>query len=249
MTIISLFVVPINGININCETSDVDEWKLGILHTCFVNDSLMKMFPFIDAVGRGEITSVNGKTTPTSYEHLKFSKQSFKAFPKRLGEFFPKLKVLKLEYSGLELIEQEDLKQFTDLRSLYLMNNKIETLGDGLFDYNPHLWNINFSDNEVKHVGTDILGSLDKLEFACFNRNKCVNLDYNQWPNSSGRSTLETALNRDCKPRKQPKISNERIVELERELLSSKEKLEAANKKVSNLELRISIIQKSKTIN
>ena len=181
-----------------CKINTESSWIIGVLSSCQVSQTLNEADAGAD--GKIEITSVNGQTTPTNIEQLVFREQTIKRLPKGLGKFFPSLKVLKFEFSALESLEQSDLSSFKFLKALYLQFNNIEKLEEGLFEYNPELWNVNFSDNKIKSVGVDLLKSLKKLTYACFNRNKCINMDFNSGLSASGvsRNTLEMALNSDC---------------------------------------------------
>jgi hypothetical protein len=65
--------------------------------------------------------------------------------------------------------------QFPKLIFVYFGYNEITNIEKNLFENNPKLVQINFYDNNIKHVGYDLLKGLNDLEEVDFRVNPCVN--------------------------------------------------------------------------
>jgi Leucine-rich repeat (LRR) protein len=98
-------------------------------------------------------------------------------FPRNLENIFKNLKMIAIEHGRLKEIKQSDLRPFPKLVTVWLSNNDIEFLEDGLFAYNPELVSVNFHYNKIIHIGTQVFENLNKLRWLWLNENKCINLD------------------------------------------------------------------------
>lgn len=125
------------------------------------------------------ITSVNGQVGSFYHsqmvEKLHINSRGLQYMPKGLDQFFPDLEAIWIENSELKVIEQEDFKNFRNLKDLYMVNNKIEKLDSDLFQFNPELRAIQFNANKIKVIGRNILSPLTKLDQADFSNNDCIN--------------------------------------------------------------------------
>lgn len=75
----------------------------------------------------------------------------------------------------LKSIDKRDLKQFTNLRGLWLVDNDLEVLESDLFEFTTKLEIINFSGNQLKLVESNVLEPLKNLKQAFFKNVGCVN--------------------------------------------------------------------------
>lgn len=121
-----------------------------------------------------EITSVNGRTTPSDLDALYIWGQNMNFFPKGIVKFFPKLKALTVFGSKLKSVKQKDLKYLTKLISLNLSYNVIDTLEMNLFKFNQKLKNIELNGNKLKYVDEDLLNGLNDLQTVFFQNNFCI---------------------------------------------------------------------------
>lgn len=69
----------------------------------------------------------------------------------------------------------EDLKPFLKLKYLDISFNRITHLPSDVFEGNPLMEWIDFSDNKLKLVGLNILDPLPNLHYANFATNICIN--------------------------------------------------------------------------
>lgn len=122
---------------------------------------------------KATITTVNGVTTPTSFQELIISFGKINFLPKGLGKFFSQVTQLHID-SDLKSISAADLEGLTNLKALYLGGNGIEELRSDLFKFTPKLTDIDFSKNEISRVGKDLIKDLHSLENIDFTCNKCI---------------------------------------------------------------------------
>jgi Leucine-rich repeat (LRR) protein len=103
-------------------------------------------------------------------------------FPRNLENIFKNLKMIAIERVRLKEIKQSDLRPFSKLVNLWLDYNDIEFLEDGLFAYNPELKSVNFHNNKIIHIGTQVFENLNELTSLYLSNNKCIDMyaDNNQ---------------------------------------------------------------------
>lgn len=95
--------------------------------------------------------------------------------PTNLGKIFPLLTDLHLSGNQIEKLTVEDMKQLPHLEVLSVYYNRLKSLDGDLFKYNLNLKFIDFSDNQIQHIGTGLLDNLKNLTRVYFNRNSCIN--------------------------------------------------------------------------
>lgn len=76
--------------------------------------------------------------------------------------------------SHLKIIHREDLKQFSNLKILWLQRNDLEVIESNLFDSNRDLEEINLNQNKIWFVGQNTFKSLLKLKTFNFSNNWCI---------------------------------------------------------------------------
>lgn len=94
-------------------------------------------------------------------------------FPSNLDKVFNNLTEIYMRNSSLQEITQSDLKPFVNLNSLYLAFNKIKTLGENIFKFNPHLFVITVFRNQISEIDPSAFDGLDGLEVLFVGDNKC----------------------------------------------------------------------------
>lgn len=132
------------------------------------------------------ITQKNDRTiTEVFGDHLRmkgsndvthFSSKSnvIKFLPLNLATFFKNLEAIKIENATMREIEGSDLRQFGGtLKEIWLSENYIEALENGLFDFNPNISKLKFEKNKIKHVDDGVLSNLENLEELYFLENVC----------------------------------------------------------------------------
>lgn len=95
-------------------------------------------------------------------------------FPAGFDKFFKGLLGIAVQKSGLKKLTKRDLKHFTELKSLSLYGNKLETLESDLFYYNLQLEMLSVFDNSLTNVHPEVLRGLVHLKRIHFNANPCI---------------------------------------------------------------------------
>lgn len=131
--------------------------------------------------GQGtEVTGVSmnhlGHKSNDHVEYFRLLESKIEYFPSNVESFFPNLQGLRIK-ACIKEISREDLRPFPQLKLLALDGNMIEVLERDLFDYTQNLKWIYFENNNIAHVGPNLLKSLSKLEWAYFSGNVCIDED------------------------------------------------------------------------
>lgn len=93
--------------------------------------------------------------------------------PSGIDKFFPNLEGLGWIDGNLTSITSDDLS-FPQLKFLFLFRNQIVSLDSKLFQHTPRLSSIDFWDNQIAHVGLDLLANLNELDAVSFSDNVCI---------------------------------------------------------------------------
>lgn len=105
---------------------------------------------------------------------LMIFKETVNYMPKFRDSLAQRLEGLHINKCHLKLIVKEDLKQFPLLRGLSLPDNDLEKLDSDLFDFTPLLEVADFSRNNLKFIGANLLDSLVKIRFVDFSGADCI---------------------------------------------------------------------------
>jgi Leucine-rich repeat (LRR) protein len=100
--------------------------------------------------------------------------QHFNYFPTNFHVHLPNLKAIQIIGSGLQELTAENLKNFPELKSLWLPRNNIKTLLDGVFEKNSKLEKLSLYQNELKIINARVLMPLKNLVFVSFENNECI---------------------------------------------------------------------------
>lgn len=164
------------------------------------------------------ITSVNGLTTPTTFQGLNFYGMVVQYLPKNIGKFFPQLRGLTVWSTGLKAIQAADLENLSHLESVYINQNEIEELNSDLFKFTPKINDVYFGNNQISHVGKDLLTKINSFKRINFMSNKCIDSAA-----TSDFESFKTELRTKC-PDPMEKYCSEFSKELENEITSLKTK-------------------------
>jgi len=96
---------------------------------------------------------------------------------KGVEKYFKNLKAFCYQQCHLKEIHQEDLKPFTNIVDLYLNNNDLEVIEEGLLDYNTELILVYLVNNKITQIHADVFDHLGKLTHLYLSSNICINKD------------------------------------------------------------------------
>lgn len=75
---------------------------------------------------------------------------------------------------NLKNLTFENVKFYSNLKSLWLPLNHIQSLRNGVFANNLKLEKVSLYGNQLKVIESNVLTVLKNLKFASFERNRCV---------------------------------------------------------------------------
>ncbi|CAG9812127.1 unnamed protein product [Chironomus riparius] len=145
------------------------------------------------------ITNVEGQhVSPNTNDRVNaflIFDQTCEYFPSGIDKFFPKLEGIAVQKSKLKVIKKNDLKPFTELKSLSLHSNQLVTLGFELLKYNKKLQIISIFFNKVTNIAEDIFDGLDELKEVHFQTNICIDITAK---NATDIEALKTKIYKNC---------------------------------------------------
>lgn len=157
----------------NCRfNTDFDWLIIGRVYMCTVTNNI-------------SITSKNFSVTSVSGEHrifknnnhifaLWFLDKELYFIPNGLTKFFRHIAGIVINRCQLKEIHQNDLAPFYKLREFYLIENDIEVLEEGLFEFNKRLELLWLDGNKIKKINPNIFDVLNKLRFLNFREKNCT---------------------------------------------------------------------------
>lgn len=108
---------------------------------------------------------------------LKGVNQDLPKFPKGVGNFFPKLKAIRLLQSSLRELSANDLKPFSDLIYIRIYNNPLSVVDGDSFKFNKKLKLVDLDSNKIEHVGPNLLSHSKDLKEVKFENNICIDVN------------------------------------------------------------------------
>lgn len=210
----------IKTVTINCNYRIVSyesyekNWVMANVYTC--DDATVSE----ECDSTAEVVGVSNNQMPGrsrfDVRMLHFLRQrKMRAVPRKIGQFFPNLEVLRLPVLGLTEIHKEDFRGLRKLRFLYLGYNNFKILDGDLFKFTPNLEYLSIDHNpSLEHVGLGLLDSLPHLRILDAFKNKCIDLKGVHDGSTSALEKIKSELRTSCPPT-QEMINNaesERIV-------------------------------------
>lgn len=128
-------------------------------------------------------------------EGLEISSQTVYFMPRLEKSLALRLQGLDIKNSHLKSIEKEDLRQFPNIKVLYIVGNDLEWLDGDLFEFTPKLKLLNFNWNKISMVGAGILEPLKYLQHFWMIQNECTN---NSGNTEEGLLAIVVELEKSC---------------------------------------------------
>jgi hypothetical protein len=95
--------------------------------------------------------------------------------PQNIHKIFPNIIALMFDQScKIETLNGDELKDYVNLEWFVISDNPLKRIPGNLFEFNPKLKNVNFHQNEIEHVGSNLLNHLENLTTAHFLGNACI---------------------------------------------------------------------------
>lgn len=135
------------------------------------------------------------KMTNDDITQLHIIHQKMEYFPVGFTTYFKNLVAIHAGMNKLKYLEKNDLREFVNVRYLYLYSNILEVLQSDVFEYALALEYVSFYNNRLVHIGSKILLPLKKLKNAYFNKNICID---KQAATEQGMSELRLEIAQQC---------------------------------------------------
>jgi hypothetical protein len=163
--------------------------RFGDYLTCFVDN--------LTITHRDAVMNPSSYDDNDNFKSLTIRQQIVHYVPKFIEKFAKRLEYLTIYNCGLKEVRKEDLKQFPQLKILWLKYNDLEWLEGDLFVFNPKIEEIFFEGNKkLKYIEANLLDSLPKLVNANFYLAECIDI----WAfNPKQMEKLKTKLKTECK--------------------------------------------------
>lgn len=166
-----LWLLKAQCINLECKFNLIFNADFVLENECVARN--------LNVTSRNEtVTTINGHLASFFHDHnttsLKVLHNTMHFIPQGIQTFFPDIERILIHRSELKSIEQADIKPFPKLIELNVWGNDIEKLDDDLFQFNPEIFTLDFSNNKLKVIGENVLTPLNKLDYACFRGNDCI---------------------------------------------------------------------------
>lgn len=148
------------------------------------------------------VTSISGNLPGViDYETIKTFRVKFSPLlefiPSGIEKFFPNIEEIIISQSGLTNLTQDNLKNFSNLRSLILNNNKLEHLDSDVFEFNDKIEEIDLGENRIKVLRVESLKVLKNLKKIDLSNNQCINQTAE---NQLELKRLKIKLSENCSP-------------------------------------------------
>lgn len=141
-----------------------------------------------------------------------------------LSKFFPELHSIEIINSGLVILAKENLQQFGEnLLEINFSNNFLTELESDLFEFNPKVTKAVFDGNKLKFIGENFLSNIQRKMTLNFYDNDCVDekFDWNLDDQDYMRNC--NMLIEKCKPRPTADETHFNYIEIQEKIESLKE--------------------------
>lgn len=180
--------ITVNCDYMNDQHSYIDQvYKCDVTHpTNVVGNETIKDFTGVHVYDKSE-----SDVTYISLFYMKCEK-----LPSGFAKYFPNIRGIYAGALGLTSLSKNDLESFPELRVLHCNQNKLQQLPYDLFEGNPLLKYISFSNNQLKVIGSGILYPIRNLAEAWFGANICVEMVAVN--NTKEMENLQKAIHENC---------------------------------------------------
>lgn len=184
------------SLRISCKYDEVESWAVYVENVYRCNITVMNI-EVADAV----VQSVGGthlaRKQNDDVNVFSIRNKPCRFLPSGIGSLFKNLQGLEIYRAGLKAITKEDLKQFPNLRVLWIYANDLLTLPSGLLEHNLKLNYISFWNNNINSIADDIFDPLEGLERVILKENSCISRNA---VNRTQVTELKLKIAEKCKP-------------------------------------------------
>ena len=164
------FAMPVD---LEC-SYEYDNWDaVGIIYYCDVRNELNIISSESAVITGASENHDDSKNNADVYGFYAYE-QKTEVFPRGLEKIFKNIKFINIQYGRIKEIHQSDLKPFPQLKYLSFWQNDIETIEEGLFDFNPKLAVIGLDGNKISKIHPNVFDHLSNLYSLWLRQNQCI---------------------------------------------------------------------------
>lgn len=192
-------VVSISGLKIECIYQRNSWTAFGSINEC-LTESVSSATPhgILTEIVTGRVLKSFFIHDKDKVQSLYVNKSpSFHYIPSGIAENFKNLKVLIIFDAGLKVLTKSNLQPLSKLKMLNIEQTQLESLEEDLFSFNRGIESINLKSNRIKHVAVDILKPLTNLREVYFAHNPCI---HKSASNRQEFEEIEDVLRQNCPP-------------------------------------------------
>lgn len=116
--------------------------------------------------------------------------------PRGIENHFPNLIGIYIRECGVKTLRGDELHPFADMEWVsFRLNPNLQRIPGNFFEQTPKVHTIFFYDNDIRHVGENLLDSLENLRYVNFVWNYCIDMVGN---GTAQIQLVIDALKRDC---------------------------------------------------
>lgn len=172
IVVILALITSSYAVTINCEYS-LESWPI-------VNYKYSCMTTLSEVSTNQRLTGVRGDhqvgKNHSDVESINFSDCTGSTFiPRDMLNFFANLIGIRLINCGILILSGNELNEYQNLQLFAVESTRLERIPGNFFASTPQITVIGFAENNLKHVGSKLLQSLNNLAWISFFDNDCIN--------------------------------------------------------------------------
>jgi hypothetical protein len=155
-----------------CNFGDAGWITLPNVYTCFATI----IYTETDALEDVKGTHLDGRSN-SDVEFVFVQNENTNRLTRNMEKIFPNLVGLSWGRSNLTELSAEDFQPFPNILFFAAFTNKLVTLDGDLFRHTRRIRLINFANNRIETVGENLFNMLTDLERAAFEMNRCIDMN------------------------------------------------------------------------
>lgn len=193
---LSLLLTIADSLRISCQYGEVDSWAIYVENVYRCNVTAMNV-EMADEVVEGITGTHLSAKRNDDVNVFSIRNKPCRFLPSGIGSLFRNLEGLEIYRAGLKAITKEDLKQFPNLKVLWIYANDLQTLPSGLLDNNQKLISVSFWNNNINSIAADVFDTLEDLQRVTLKENSCISRNA---MNRNQIIELKLKIAKKCKP-------------------------------------------------
>lgn len=165
-----LLVLATEAVHFNCRFTNMTfSGVLGVVYACDVT---------LTVTGSTTLESISGShqsgRTNDDVEIINMARQNLTFIPEGIDSFFKNLRGLEFWYTPLTAISSRDLQPFPKIIYFRAAGSRLTSLPGDLFSFTPNIQHLSMRENQIEHIGHDLVKNLNSLAWLNFGNNSCI---------------------------------------------------------------------------